>query len=98
VIKTLIQMATQALITKAIMAFWRRSVWGSVFLALPAVAKRYSKRGANFSFNASVVSTILRHFLQQWCLQHSAVFCFAKAAGVLARPGRKPSYAADPWR
>lgn len=99
VIKTLIQMATQALITKAIMASFGGGAggWFGSLLAVPAVRQvvvpLFKARELIFHLTLSEAFTILRHFLPTAMVFTALpnILRLRKGQVYSARPGRKPS-------
>ena len=98
-IKTLIQMATQALITKAIMASFGGGAGGlfGSLLAVPAVRQvvvpLFKARELIFHLTLSEAFTILRHFLPTAMVFTALpnILRLRKVRVYSARPGRKPS-------
>lgn len=95
VIKTLIQMATQALITKAIMASFgggAGGLFGSLFGGASGVASSgtaIQSAGANFSFNAlgGVYDSPSLSAYSNGVYSTPQYFAFAKGAGVFGEAG-----------
>jgi hypothetical protein len=99
VIKTLIQMATQALITKAIMASFgggAGGLFGSLFGGASGAASSgtaIQSAGANFSFNAlgGVYDSPSLSAYSNGVYSTPNILRLRKGRVYSARPGRKPS-------